>query len=93
MKKLFITIMFMAMFCATPVTAKETNDMSWIENLPPNQDSIETPWFIENTDDSQPAGKQEDDDGISVWVACLSCLLCFAAGFFAGHTKYKTDKD
>lgn len=92
MKKFFITIMFMVMFCTTPVTAKETNDVSWIENLPPNQDSIETPWFIQETDSSQPA-EEQDDDGVSVWVACISCLSCFAAGFFAGHTKYKTNRN
>lgn len=45
--------LFMSVTPAMLTIAKEEGDRSWIESLPPNQDSIETPYFIRDREQEE----------------------------------------
>lgn len=62
MKRFLLGLMLMLSLSVMPVMAQEEDDRTWIESLPPNQDSIETPWFIRDTTGSTLAERLKDDE-------------------------------
>lgn len=62
MKIFILGFLLMVSLAVLPVQAQETDDRSWAENLPPNQDSIETPWFIRDTTGSTLAERLSEEE-------------------------------
>lgn len=90
----FIQGLFLGLLVAvTPVMftmAQEEDDRSWIESLPPNQDSIETPYFIRDREQEEVEADAKlisplIPGSIAAVVAAGSCVMLY-------QNKHKGDK-
>lgn len=84
MKRFLLGLMLMLSLSVMPVMAQEDGDRTWIESLPPNQDSIETPWFIRDTTGSTLAERLKDDEKKEPMLVLL-VIPCLAAGSVTGY--------